>query len=360
VLEGLRRLDPDFRLLVIAGHKFDTHEWLNRLPEGSLFVDLHGAGVAGLTMDDVGLVAFRLVQHIPGIRRIHMKNCEFVDSFVRRYARFLGDLDTTFYHFCDPRVVVDGAVFTNGQCFDLVAETGKHLTRVISDHAGNLAELDRLVGREHLPPLETLYAVCDLPEAVADPARKPRRRLLWAARLDEQKRPHLLRAIAGRLAAAGLDVTIDAYGGTTYGRVGAEAFEGAPNLVYRGDYDGFASIAAGDYDAFVYTAAFDGLPNVVLEAMAAGLPVIAPDVGGIGEAVTSGTGFLLAGNDDDEDALADRFLDAIRALYENWPEAVQRGRNGRRLIAERHSAETYMAKVAAIFGLGNEAGPRAG
>jgi glycosyltransferase involved in cell wall biosynthesis len=42
----------------------------------------------------------------------------------------------------------------------------------------------------------------------------------------------------------------------------------------------------------------EGLPNVVLEAMASAAPVIASDVGGIGDAVEHGrTGFLLSAGD---------------------------------------------------------------
>jgi glycosyltransferase involved in cell wall biosynthesis len=84
--------------------------------------------------------------------------------------------------------------------------------------------------------------------------------------------------------------------------------------------------------------------------MAAELPVIAPDVGGIGEAVTVQTGFLIQ-DDTDPDRLAENFVDAIRALYDDWPEAVRRGENGRRLIAERHSRAAFLKRVAEVFGL---------
>ncbi|MCQ4384065.1 glycosyltransferase family 4 protein, partial [Clostridioides difficile] len=70
-----------------------------------------------------------------------------------------------------------------------------------------------------------------------------------------------------------------------------------------------------EYDALVYTSWFDGLPNVILEAMGSGLPVIAPNIGGIGEAVLDGeTGMLIEASNDIDEAV-DAYRDAIERLY---------------------------------------------
>jgi glycosyltransferase involved in cell wall biosynthesis len=60
-------------------------------------------------------------------------------------------------------------------------------------------------------------------------------------------------------------------------------------------------------DAFLLTSVSEGIPLTVIEAMAAGLPVVGTDVGGMNEVVVdSTTGFLTPSNDDA--ALADRLL----------------------------------------------------
>ena len=46
------------------------------------------------------------------------------------------------------------------------------------------------------------------------------------------------------------------------------------------------------FDALAHTAAFEGMPNVVLEAMSAGVPVVASDIDGCRELVTPETGWL--------------------------------------------------------------------
>lgn len=52
-------------------------------------------------------------------------------------------------------------------------------------------------------------------------------------------------------------------------------------------------------DILLSTSITEGVPGVMVEALLAGVPVIAPDVGGIGELVTDGAGLLVPGGDTD-------------------------------------------------------------
>lgn len=76
-------------------------------------------------------------------------------------------------------------------------------------------------------------------------------------------------------------------------------------------------------DVFVLTSIREGLPNVVLEAMAAGKPVVASRVGGTPEAVVDGvTGLLISPRD------APRCAEAICRLLNNPTEATAMGARG--------------------------------
>lgn len=83
-------------------------------------------------------------------------------------------------------------------------------------------------------------------------------------------------------------------------------------------------------DIFVLTSIREGLPNVVLEAMAARKPVVASRVGGTPEAVVDGvTGLLISPRD------APGCAEAICRLLDNPTEAAAMGERGRACVKEK-------------------------
>jgi glycosyltransferase involved in cell wall biosynthesis len=94
-------------------------------------------------------------------------------------------------------------------------------------------------------------------------------------------------------------------------------------------------------DIFLLTSVSEGIPLTILEAMAAGLPVVSTHVGGTGEVVTGETGFLAPARDDA--ALADALLRlaADPALRQRLGEA---GRHRARMkFDEQPWAERHLA-----------------
>lgn len=75
-----------------------------------------------------------------------------------------------------------------------------------------------------------------------------------------------------------------------------------------------AAELAGGADVFVLPSRVEGIPGVVLEAAARGVPAVATDVGGVRQAVRDGeTGRVVAPGD------RDGFADAVRALLADEP-----------------------------------------
>ncbi len=88
----------------------------------------------------------------------------------------------------------------------------------------------------------------------------------------------------------------------------------------------------------------DGMPTVLVEALALGVPVVSTDVVGIGELVVNGeTGLLVPA--EDVAALAV----ALERLLVDPALALQLGRAGRRLVAERFAPQTSTAALVDVF-----------
>jgi glycosyltransferase involved in cell wall biosynthesis len=112
-------------------------------------------------------------------------------------------------------------------------------------------------------------------------------------------------------------------------------------------------------DGFVLSSLWEGLPMVLLEASASGLPIVATDVGGSRDAVLDGvTGFVIP--PDDVPALAGA-MDRMMSLPE--AERVSMGESGRRHAEERFSLPTVAGEWERIyrsrggpFGTGGAAG----
>ncbi len=88
----------------------------------------------------------------------------------------------------------------------------------------------------------------------------------------------------------------------------------------------------------------EGMPNVLLEAMAAGRPVVATRVGGVGELVDDGeNGFLIEPGD------TSGFAEAVCRLL-RAPELARRmGRSGRDRAARRHSCAEAAGRLEEIY-----------
>lgn len=98
-------------------------------------------------------------------------------------------------------------------------------------------------------------------------------------------------------------------------------------------------------DAFVLSSAWEGLPNVVMEALAAGKPVVATRVGGVPELVEEGkSGFLVPPKD--PEALARAML---RLMDLSLEERLRMGERGRRHIEENYSLERVVDQWEALY-----------
>ena len=100
-------------------------------------------------------------------------------------------------------------------------------------------------------------------------------------------------------------------------------------------------LAAAPVDLFVNTSESEGVPVSIMEAMAHGVPVVAPDVGAIGEIVpNSGPGGFLLGAEPGPDEI----VAALSAWAERCKAPVERDA-ARRIVADHYDAEANAHQV---------------
>lgn len=184
----------------------------------------------------------------------------------------------------------------------------------------------------------------------ADAFDRPRRvvpgRILVVGRLAPQKRPDVaVRALARlreRHPQAQLDLV--AHGpleGETTALIDQLALRDHVRLLTKdADVPGLLAEAA----CFLLTSDYEGFPYTVLEAMAAGVPVVATRVGGVPEQVADGETGLLFEPGDPEGATA-----AIEQLLTEPERAVRLGRAGQERVRREFGRERMVRETAALY-----------
>lgn len=182
----------------------------------------------------------------------------------------------------------------------------------------------------------SLFRVLPFPGPVFKSRGKcqPGKALLWAGRLDRQKRPELLAEIAKAMP----DFRFDCYGAALIDASDPSHLDKIPNVVLHGAYERFSDLVTPDHLAFVYTTAWDGMPNVLLEAAAAGLPIIAPDIGGIRDFLS--TDDLLPASSGTAEYVA-----AIRGLMQSAEDQKSRVDRQRAALARNRTVDEFVENL---------------
>lgn len=97
-------------------------------------------------------------------------------------------------------------------------------------------------------------------------------------------------------------------------------------------------------DLYVQPSLWEGLSLALLQAMAAGLPVVATQVSGFEQVITSGVNGVLV---PPRDAAA--LAAAIRELYHDPAARIRLGEAARRTVAEHYSQETMLRRLQDLY-----------
>ena len=178
---------------------------------------------------------------------------------------------------------------------------------------------------------------------------RPGLKILFAGRLDENKRPERFVRLASRLTERYPDHDLQfqiAGDGEKRNELENTARKemnlGPDRLAFLGDCGRMSDVYRGA-DILVSTSDREGTPNVVLEAMVHGIPIVATAVGGTKEILNSSRGFLVEPNDEAG------LLKATTELIQDRDLRLRLGSEGRRYVTENHSLHNLQGQLNKIY-----------
>jgi glycosyltransferase involved in cell wall biosynthesis len=208
----------------------------------------------------------------------------------------------------------------------------------LCDSAWYAKELSDLYGVEPART-EVVRFPTSLAEARAErPVATGPDRVLWASRLDYQKNPGVVFDIAKRMP----EVQFDVFGRQVLSDVQVDWEKAPPNVAYRGEFFAFGKLPLKDYKLFLYTALFDGMPNILLEAASHGMPIVSSPVGGIPEFLGNGGGAMVRHPRD-----VDGYVRSVRALLGDREQRDRMVAQSRARIENERSFESFVKVLAA-------------
>lgn len=315
ILEAIQAINKESKILIIYGEK---ERPCNDLPisiENSVVVDLHKI-CARRNEADLNHIALRLIQATAESARIHIKSSTFAFNFLDWCASELSNNELIFYYFSNIGYHSEnGRRFTHGVNFNFISDHMESLSLIISDNLNILDKVKQCLNTSQ-GKTRTIYAYCEanIGKVGRNIDRRLTKKLLWASRLDIEKRPDRLRRIADEVYLIDKDIQFFVYGTSVLGEFGEKIFEESKNIKYCGPFSRFSDVASEEFDAFIYTSDFDGLPNVLLEAVSESLLVIAPEIAGIPELIDASAGILIDSSGS-ESSIVKRYVNAIQKIY---------------------------------------------
>ncbi|MDH4984420.1 glycosyltransferase [Aminobacter anthyllidis] len=313
--------------------------------------DWYPDGVASVDISEpLGAIAdprralYTILCEIGAPRIFNVNSRRAFETFSSHGGRLASQFRLYAYYFCADRT--ERGIET-GYPVWFFANIFPHLTAALID-TRDLART--LVNRFAVPAAEvakvrTIYTpsqleVLESPLAQQQVDRAGGRRpcILWAGRLDRQKRFDLAIAVARAMP----DVDFRCWGKAVLDA--PPKLKGLPsNLVVNPPFDSYDELPLTDCDGWLYTSSWDGLPTILIELGALGMPIAANAVGGVPELIDETTGWLFEASSGAVGA-----IEALRSMLSNPDLRIARARALQQRVRVCHSMTDYVEKIAAI------------
>lgn len=324
------------RVLVIATNEVeaDYSEWRQKLDADIDFLQF-GTITRFFTTDQQYRLLEQLIENLQ-VPTLHVLNSALAYDFVRDHATYLTAtkkhiIATAYSQSTDETGRVFGFSHSHiPQIYHLVSLITTDNEAVRRMWMDEYAYDPKRIIVHHQPLTDTEYPATTAPAG--------NNRILWASRLSPEKLPQLVARIADLLP----DVEIDMYGDASP-EVAASSLPVHPRVHYKGGFNGVASLPVDQYDVFLYTSLFDGMPNTPLEIGLCGLPIVAARVGGLADAIGEYSSIV------DDITNPHAYATALEAVLADKDRSFNRAKSLRTQLRKGFSRAAFTKEVTALF-----------
>lgn len=349
IIKSINKLDSSRNQLIITLEN-RRNTWITNLPDNCLLIDFYRL-TQSLSLNDQNLLLMRFLIGISKTdANLHVKSGIFSKQFLEKYGKTISKfLHIYKYTFCINQYKEDNRLIKDSREIQSLREEIAFVEKFINDNNKIVQFSIELFGEnfkdKFVPPIYA-YVEDSLPSKRLTHTKS--KKILWASRICKQKRVELLDLLAYKIKSIDPELVIEVYGSCD----DYLPFKQNSNIKYKGSYSNLKEINLSEYFTFLYTSYFDGVPNIILEMLASGVPVIAPvgDLFAIGEVITFKTGWPVQHVDDDN-LMVENYITIIKEMLKAPSEVLARSNNGIDLIKKQHSELIHLSRVKQVFSI---------
>ena len=340
IMKAIEEIHPDSKFTVITTLP-NKNVWAKMLPKNTDLIEF-GKLAEGLSPYEKDELLSRVITQLK-CKRLHIINSEYAYAWTYKHQELIKnhyELTVSVFASC----FIPESNFTCRFSFDdpFIFDIYPVVKKIFTDNQTFVEEsveknaLDKKLFKVQYQPI--MDEIKPIHHAEANKKIK----VLWASRVTREKMPDMIKLIANKLDPK--EFQIDVFGAFS-DDVDKNFFNGVPVINYRGAFDGFSNLPTENYDILLYTSVGDGVPNILLEATAAGLPILASNDGGVHEFIQDGKTGSLVKEIRDVDGYVKKLKDFRKnpKKYEEYVEEAQK------LLEERHSWKAFIKKMKEDF-----------
>jgi len=165
----------------------------------------------------------------------------------------------------------------------------------------------------------------------------------WVGRLSREKGPDLALDAFARIGRMDVRLLMIGEGrDSSMLRTRAADLGIGERVFWRGAIAGAGKLFSA-FDAFLLSSRTEGTPMVLLEAMGAGVPIVATSVGGVPDVIDESTARLIPNGD------VNRMATALAEVFSEPEDAWARAARARRHLEERFGMEAWLSKHESLY-----------